>query len=795
MMDINSILEKVDILFEQNQAKEAERLLIASLDEAEASGSEAQRLSLLNELIGYYRQTSESGKMIKTIEEALKVAEHMGLSGSIQYATTALNAANGYRSIGCLELSLQYYHLAEEIYLLELPENDMLLAGLYNNFSLLYQEKNEYDKAEDYLLKALTIVTQNQAEFEIAVTYANLANTAVLAENFSTARNYAGKAIECFEKMKLFDVHYCAAISALGMCYFKDGRFTEAETLFQDSMNIVEKSLGRNSQYERLKENRDMCRAVLHKGKEQECSEQRVGNAHGDIHGDEQSIKGLELCRKYYETYGKSMIEEQFPGYRFKIAVGLVGEGSDCMGYDDEMSRDHDWGPGFCIWITDETYREIGERLTTCYENLPGEFMGYLRTSTTQGKKRHGVMRISEFYRSLLGASDYEQLDWRNVDDYSLAAAVNGEVFTDEEGIFSAFRNKLKQGYPEEIRFLKLAEDVARISQTGQYNYFRMLERGDRLTADRMLSDCIGNVMKLWHHLCNSYPPHDKWLYKSCMQLENGKEVCRMLSSLHHCMKEDDQRAQERAGQIMEALGEYLARELYAKDYISDVDAYLDSHTEELLKKASFAIYSEEELTDRIVEIEFQAFDEVKNEGQRAGCQDDWFTFSIMRKSQYLTWDRTMLMQYLYDFCREYEKGHNLITEKYGRMMESASPEKYRELEPHFPILTEQKKAIIEEIVAVQMNMVEEFAKEYPKIAGNARNLHTYEDTLLDTSYETYLRGEISTYSDKMLQLYGRYVVRCASSGINIARQTIENTARLYGYSDLEAFEEGNCTV
>lgn len=785
MMEINSILEKVDLLFEQNKAKEAERLLIDSLEHAKASGSEAQRLSLLNELIGYYRQTSESGKMIKTIEEALKVAGHMGLSGSIQYATTVLNAANGYRAIGCLELSLQYYHLAEEIYLRELPESDMLLAGLYNNFSLLYQEKNEYDMAEKYLLKARKIVTQNQAEFEIAVTYANLANTAVLAENYKGARAYATKAVQCFEKMQLFDVHYCAAISALGMCYFKDGRFAEAETLFQDSVNIVERSLGRNSQYERLKENRDMCRTVLNKEQEQVFGEQYIG----DTQEDTKALKGLEVCKKYYEIYGKPMIEEQFPEYVSRIAVGLVGEGSDCMGYDDVVSRDHDWGPGFCIWLTDETYREIGEQLTTCYENLPKEFMGYVRRSTTQGKKRHGVMKISEFYRSLLGASSYEQIDWRNVDDYSLATSVNGEVFTDEEGIFSNFRNKLKQGYPQEIRFLKLAEDVARVSQTGQYNYFRMLDRGERLTADRMLSDCIGNIMKLWHHLYNSYPPHDKWLYKSCMQLENGKEVCRMLTSLHHCMREDDSRAKEGAETIMETLGEYLARELYAKDYISDVDAYLDSHTEELLKKASFAIYSDEELVDRIVRLEFQAFDEVKHEGHRAGCQDDWFTFSIMRKSQYLTWDRTMLMQYLYDFDREYNKGHNLITEKYGRMMESASPEKYRELEKHFPRLTEQKRTIIEQIVAVQMNMVEEFAKDYPKIAGNARNLHTYEDNLLDTSYETYLRGEISTYSDKMLQLYGRYVVRCVSTGINIARQTIENTAGLYGYSGLEAFE------
>ena len=60
----------------------------------------------------------------------------------------------------------------------------------------------------------------------------------------------------------------------------------------------------------------------------------------------------------------------------------------------------------------------------------------------------------------------------------------------------------------------------------------------------------------------------------------------------------------------------------------------------------------------------------------------------------------------------------------------------------------------------------------------------------MNTSYETYLRGEISTYSDKMLQLYGKYVVECAKNDKNIAKMTIQNTAKLYGYEDLEAFEK-----
>ena len=219
---------------------------------------------------------------------------------------------------------------------------------------------------------------------------------------------------------------------------------------------------------------------------------------------------------------------------------------------------------------------------------------------------------------------------------------------------------------------------------------------------------------------------------------------------------------------------------MYREGAISDTDSYLDAHSEELVYKASLAAKSREVLAEEIARLEFEAFDKVKNEGGRASCQNDWGTFSIMRKSQYLTWNRTMLRQYLYDFYREYHRGHNLIEEKYGRMMESTAPEKYEEIKSHFPELSEEKKAIIEQIVGLQVGWMEEFSRRYPALAGNARYIHTYEDTAEDTSYETYLRGELGTYSDKMLELYGRYIVEYARSGKNPAYDTMSNSVKMY---------------
>lgn len=62
-------------------------------------------------------------------------------------------------------------------------------------------------------------------------------------------------------------------------------------------------------------------------------------------------MKQMELARRYFEEFGRPMIESQFPQLKDSYAAGLAGEGSGCLGYDDEISQDHDFAPGFCIWL------------------------------------------------------------------------------------------------------------------------------------------------------------------------------------------------------------------------------------------------------------------------------------------------------------------------------------------------------------------------------------------------------------------------------------------------------------
>ena len=194
-------------------------------------------------------------------------------------------------------------------------------------------------------------------------------------------------------------------------------------------------------------------------------------------------------------------------------------------------------------------------------------------------------------------------------------------------------------------------------------------------------------------------------------------------------------------------------------------------------------------MIDKIIELEWKQFDQVKNEGGRASCQNDFETFSIMRKSQYLTWNEELLRSYYQDLLLAEQNGWNLIMEKYARMMQSTAPEKYEKLVLTLPVRSKEREQITEEIVRIQVAWMEQFSEKFPKMAGNARSIHTYEDTAYNTSYETYLRGELGTYSEETFVLYGRFIAKLLKEERNLAYETMRNTAMLYGYQSVEEAE------
>jgi len=235
-------------------------------------------------------------------------------------------------------------------------------------------------------------------------------------------------------------------------------------------------------------------------------------------------MKGLKLARAYYDAHIDQLLTA-VPEADGRIAAGLVGEGSQCFGFDDAISQDHDFAPGFCIWLDDEDFDRFGDKLQRSYDALPKDFCGYSRDNII-ARDRLGVIKISDFYRRFTGSVSgipETLIDWLFTPEHQLAAATDGEIFRDDTGKFTAIRRQLLQFYPEDIRRKKIAARAAVMSQAGQYNLLRCIRRGDNVAALQAMSRFTEAAISMIYLLCRRYTPFYKWSFHGLRIDENDQ--------------------------------------------------------------------------------------------------------------------------------------------------------------------------------------------------------------------------------------------------------------------------------
>ena len=245
-------------------------------------------------------------------------------------------------------------------------------------------------------------------------------------------------------------------------------------------------------------------------------------------------ISGMELCKRYYLEYGKPMIEEKFKEYADKIAVGLVGYGSQCYGYDDNISKDHDFGPGFILWLTNADYQMIGEALEEEYEKLPKRYLGFEKIVPKNGKCRMGVKTIEGFYREILQTdrSFAEEFEFEDLDECNLSLSINGEVFRDDFGEFTRIRKRIAGYYNKPYQLRKIAAEVGKMSQSAQYNYQRMMLRHQPAIAQMAVGEFVTSCIHLVHLINQKYTPFYRWSMMSMKELPILGEIEKDLEEL-----------------------------------------------------------------------------------------------------------------------------------------------------------------------------------------------------------------------------------------------------------------------
>ena len=323
-MNILEIQEQLDVYYQYNQLEQAHHYLLGKVQEAIEQQRNDVILFCLNELIGYYRVTTQfqEGEMI--VDKIIMILDISGMLDTVDSATSFLNIATFYRAEGKFQEALLYYQKTEALYQKYLSPLDERYCGFYNNLSLLYQVKGDYQKALQLEQQALSLVLQlPNMHSEQAITYTNLSHIYLSLGCLLEAKENIQKALDLFDKQ---DSHYFSALSSLAHISYLEKDYQKSINYYQQAMQGIERVFGRNKDYEVCLYNQKKVYQEMH------------------------HIKGIELCKQYYLTYGKEMIERQFGQYKPYIAVGLCGFGSECLGYDDDISQDHDFGPGFCIW-------------------------------------------------------------------------------------------------------------------------------------------------------------------------------------------------------------------------------------------------------------------------------------------------------------------------------------------------------------------------------------------------------------------------------------------------------------
>ena len=308
----------------------------------------------------------------------------------------------------------------------------------------------------------------------------------------------------------------------------------------------------------------------------------------------------IDKNRRFYEDKVAKMIRERFPQYESRIAVGIVGEGSDCFGYDDEISRDHDFGTGVCLWLTDEDMAAIGKELSEAYNALVDEkersFM------TRRLRERRGVMSIHDFYSDILGVDcdianpRISEEDWYRLDHTCLKTATNGAIFRDDLGAFTAFREYLFSYYPDNVWRRRIAEELHKYASALQTNYSRCMARGDIVTANICKNKGIESAMELFFLLNRQYPPYYKWTFRALAELDkdgsfSGKikelaEECINLSAWEGTRYLPNRpNFKDRIVSVSEELASELEELLSEKGLIRKRGRYLELYVDEVMDK------------------------------------------------------------------------------------------------------------------------------------------------------------------------------------------------------------------
>lgn len=506
---IEELSKKIKSLWREGKEKEMLPYFEIAIILIRQLGDKKLLIEFLNEYAGALRVTGNYEKSIEMAKEATDLIAANYSKESESYATAVMNLGNVYRMQGDFKNSEKCFVESEEIFD-RLHISTYSVAGLYNNFSLLYQSLSNYQKAYEYQIKSIEINRRDSKyNVPLGISYNNLYNICKKLNKVEEGEKYLHLAEETLKK-EVGEKHplYCSVLNNFADLYYTKGQKDKAVELYEIILPLMKGYYGENSNdYLAIKRNYELVK------RSDEVKPKSTVNINI-------KSKGMDIARDFFNREVLPFAKERFPSLLGEMAFGLVGNGSECFGFDDEISQDHDFGKRCCVWLSQAISPLTKDEIAGAFATLDG---------------RVEVYYISDFYRmyTLCARGPQSIGEFRRIPADYLATATNGEVFYDPKGEFTAIRERLLEFYPEDLIYKRMAYCLNKMAQSGQYNYSRCLKRGDLVGAEMAFSEFILYYAHFMHLVNKRYMPFYKWFKKSLETLPNyGAEAARRLEEL-----------------------------------------------------------------------------------------------------------------------------------------------------------------------------------------------------------------------------------------------------------------------
>lgn len=251
-------------------------------------------------------------------------------------------------------------------------------------------------------------------------------------------------------------------------------------------------------------------------------------------------IPGLELSELFYWEAAKPILDAFFP--QLKYSAGLLGWGSEVLGYDDVQSSDHHWGPRFLLFLSADDYEPHNKAIReTLSQNLPHRFRGYptsfgkpdevgvrLPSEIDSGPVDHMIYveTIEAFFKWYLGCNPYKSLaaaDWLSFSEHKLLAVTSGKVFHDGLDELEEIRRKFDY-YPRDVWLYQLAAQWIKIFEDREF-ISRCGDVGDELGSMVIAGRQVNKLMRLCFLMERKYAPYTKWFGTAFSELECAREL------------------------------------------------------------------------------------------------------------------------------------------------------------------------------------------------------------------------------------------------------------------------------